>query len=570
MCQIHNLRLKILWIQNTTEPTPQAPGFDANFREMGEVWRSRTAGSGNIGKMIVLRRRPVKSRMVPKTKSPENKGNDTMHEREKLAALAANLGIELDEDGLDYYTRSVTGFMGALDAAENIPLSFAPNSYARDGWSPPDREDNPLNAWYVMANVEGSPTGPLKGKTIALKDNVMLEGAPVMNGTQILEGYMAKEDATVVTRLLDAGAHIVGKSTCEAYCMSCSSFLSDPAPVLNPHDPSRSAGGSSSGSAALVASGAVDMAIGCDQGGSIRMPASFCGIVGMKPTHGLVPYTGILGHDPVIDHVGPMTRTVADNALMLETLAGADGIDSRQYSPRVTPYVETLEGGVTGLRIGVMKQGFEHPASEADVNESVRAAVARLQALGAEVTEVSVPEHAMTGVLLAGMLIPTTDMAFMSEGFMPGREDVIDPDFARHQATWRDKTDALPDSAVAQILMSEYAKQERGYAPVARSTRLISQLRAAYDRALRDVDILVMPTTPMKASLLPEPGASLDERLHLAFSPSANTRPFNFTHHPALSVPCGMSEGLPVGMMLVGRFFEEAVLYRAASAFETL
>lgn len=495
-------------------------------------------------------------------------GNDAMQEREKLAALATKLGIHLDDAGLDYYSKSIAGFMGALEIAETIPLEYSVSAYPRKGWERPAPGENPLNAWYVKASVEGAPSGPLKGKTVALKDNVMLEGVPVMNGSQILEGYIAKEDATIVTRLLDAGAHIVGKSTCEAYCMSCSSFLSDPAPVLNPLDAKRSAGGSSSGSAALIASGAVDMAIGCDQGGSIRMPSSFCGIVGMKPTHGLVPYTGILGHDPVIDHVGPMTRNVADNAAMLEVLAGADGIDSRQYSPRVTPYVETLDAGVKGLRIGIMQEGFEHPDGEVDVNEAVHAAAKGFENLGAEVTRVSVPEHAMTGVLLAGMLVPTTDMAFGSEGFMPGREDVIDPDFAKQQRTWRDRADDLPESAIAQLLMSEYAKQELGYAPVARSTRLISQLRAAYDRALEDVDILLMPTTPMKASLLPEPGAPREEILHLAFSPSANTRPFNFTHHPALSVPCGTSEGLPVGMMLVGRPFEEAMLYRAAAAFE--
>lgn len=491
-----------------------------------------------------------------------------MQEREKLAEIAAELGLSLGKDGLDFYARYIAGYMGALAVAEEIPLNFAKSAYPRTGWSRPEPAENPLNAWYVKSKIEGAASGPLKGRTIALKDNVMLEGVPVMNGTRILEGYIAREDATIVTRLLDAGATITGKSTCEAYCMSCSSFLSDPAPVLNPIDNTRSAGGSSSGSAALIASGEVDMAIGCDQGGSIRMPASFCGIVGLKPTHGLVPYTGILGHDPVIDHVGPMTSNVADNALMLETLAGDDGIDSRQYSPRVTPYVDALGRGVKGLRVGIMKEGFEHPAGEPDVNDKVRAAAATLSALGAEVCDISVPEHAMAGAMLAGMLVPTTDMLFGSEGFTPGREDVVDPDFTARQRTWRDRPDLLPESAVAQLLMSEFIKREKGYAPVARSTRLIGRLRAAYDHALGSVDILLMPTTPMKASLLPPPDASREQVLHLAFSPASNTRTFNFTHHPALSLPCGMSEGLPVGLMLVGRAFEEATLYRAASAFE--
>lgn len=264
-----------------------------------------------------------------------------------------------------------------------------------------------------------------------------------------------------------------------------------------------------------------------------------------------------------------MTRTVGDNALMLETLAGPDGIDSRQYNPRVTPYVEALGQGVKGLRIGILKEGFGHPAGEPDVNEKVRGAAVEFGALGADVREVSVPEHAMTAALLAGMLIPTTDMLFMSDGFMPGREDVVDPDFVEQQGGWRENPGLLPESAVAQILLSEYVKREKGYAPVARSARLVHRLRAAYDRALEDVDILLMPTTPMKATPLPPPDAPRELLLHLSFTPSTNTRPFNFSHHPAISVPCGMSEGLPVGMMLVGRFFEEATLYRAAAAFES-
>ena len=160
-----------------------------------------------------------------------------------------------------------------------------------------------------------------------MKDNICLAGVPMMNGASTLEGYVPDVDATVVQRILDAGGTIVGKSVCEYFCFSGGSHTSSSGPVHNPHRQGYSAGGSSSGSAALVAAGEVPMALGGDQGGSIRMPASFCGIYGMKPTHGLVPYTGIMPIELTIDHTGPMTATVEDNALLLEVLAGPDGLD---------------------------------------------------------------------------------------------------------------------------------------------------------------------------------------------------------------------------------------------------
>ena len=161
-------------------------------------------------------------------------------------------------------------------------------------------------------------SGKLKGKTVVLKDNIMLAGVPMMNGSATMEGYIPDIDATVVQRMLDAGATIVGKAHCEFFCMSGGSHTGATGPVHNPHKMGYSAGGSSSGSAVLVALGEVDMAMGGDQGGSIRMPASFCGIYGMKPTHGLVPYTGIMPIEIYVDHTGPMTANVADNALLLE------------------------------------------------------------------------------------------------------------------------------------------------------------------------------------------------------------------------------------------------------------
>ena len=209
----------------------------------------------------------------------------------------------------------------------------------------------------MKTSVKGASKGPLKGKTVALKDNVMLAGVPMMNGAATLEGYVPDLDATIVTRILDAGGEIVGKAHCEAFCLSGGSHTNASGPVHNPHKMGYSAGGSSSGSAALVVAGEVDMAIGGDQGGSIRIPASYCGIVGLKPTHGLVPYTGVMPIEIFIDHTGPMTANVADNALMLETLAGPDGYDPRQYNVETHAYTEALGGEAKGLRIAVVSEG---------------------------------------------------------------------------------------------------------------------------------------------------------------------------------------------------------------------
>ena len=189
--------------------------------------------------------------------------------------------------------------------------------YPRTPGSFPPPEENTHNAWYVKTAIKGAASGPLHGKRIAVKDNVMVAGVPMMNGCSILEGYVPEIDATVVQRILDAGGEIVGKVHCESYCISGGSHTGAKGPVHNPYKMGYAAGGSSAGSGVVVALGEADMALGGDQGGSIRIPACWCGIYGMKPTHGLVPYTGIMTIEIFVDHTGPMTRTVTDNALLL-------------------------------------------------------------------------------------------------------------------------------------------------------------------------------------------------------------------------------------------------------------
>ena len=227
----------------------------------------------------------------------------------------------------------------------------------------------------MKTEVRGAAHGPLSGKRIVLKDNICLAGVPMMNGASTLEGYVPDIDATIVTRILDAGGTIIGKAHCEYFCLSGGSHTSAHGPVHNPFKHGYSAGGSSSGCGALVGAGEVEMAIGGDQGGSIRMPAAYSGCYGMKATHGLVPSAGIMPIEATIDHAGPMTATVADNALLLEVIAGADGLDPRQYDVQVEKYSYTtgVGRGVSGMRIGLVKKGSAgRPASRMSMPRCAR------------------------------------------------------------------------------------------------------------------------------------------------------------------------------------------------------
>src|SRR5712691_3478231 len=313
---------------------------------------------------------------------------------EQLRETAQTYDLHLSDADLE----SFTGLMGAVLESyrriDQLPEPALTVRYPRSGGYRPSAEENPLNAWYQKCSIKGASTGILAGKRIAIKDNVCVAGVPMMNGSSVLEGYVPEFDATIVTRILDAGGEIVGKAVCEHLCFSGGSHTSDTGPVLNPHDPKRSAGGSSSGSAALVVARECDMAIGGDQGGSIRIPSSYSGAVGLKPTYGLVPYRGVFPIELTLDHTGPIARTAADCALLLEAIAGPDGLDPRQSGAvRTEAYTKKLPGDARGLRIGFVPEGFGWPNSEPDVDKMVLDAAQRLTRAGATVTEVSVPLH---------------------------------------------------------------------------------------------------------------------------------------------------------------------------------
>jgi len=372
----------------------------------------------------------------------------------QLREVAESLGLVLSEEDVASFRGLILPLLASYTEVEGMAgaAPLAPK-YPRGSGFRPDPSDNPYNAWYWRCEIPGAAGGPLAGKRVAIKDSVCVAGVPMMNGSATLEGYVPEVDATIVTRTLDAGATIVGKAVCEDLCFSGGSHTSRTGPVRNPWDRSRTAGGSSSGSAALVAAGQADLALGGDQGGSIRIPSAFCGTVGHKPTHGLVPYTGAFPIENTLDHLGPITATVRDAALTLGVLAGPDGLDPRQRatSPPLD-FSSALEAGAGGLRIGVLAEGFGIPGlSQPAVDETVRAAIDTLAGAGAAVSEVSVPwhrdaMHVWTVIATDGVVTQMVD----GNGFgmnWPGR---YDPDLIAHYARGRrEHADELPETVCA-------------------------------------------------------------------------------------------------------------------------
>ena len=489
--------------------------------------------------------------------------------QQELAAIAKDFGFVMTDAEIAAYAEAAGPGVALYETLDAMSDNLTPVIYPRTPGYRPEGDENKYNAWHIKVRIEGKPSGKLSGKAVALKDSVCLAGVPMINGSTILEGYVPEIDATIVTRILDAGGTIAGKAHCEFFCLSGGSHTGAKGPVHNPRRMGYSAGGSSSGSAALVAAGDVDMAIGCDQAGSIRIPSSYCGIYGMKPTFGLVPYTGIMSIDPTFDHAGPMTATVADNALLLETIAGPDEIDPRQKVPAPVTYTEALGRTVKGMRIAVVKEGFGHPNSEADVDAKVREGAALFAKLGAAVDEVSIPMH-LLGPAIWGPIgfEGALSTILKGNGFGTGIQGLFVPGMVDAVSVWRERVNELPPTLRIEMLVGEYfsrAYRGRYYGKAQNQAR---RLRAAYDQVLSRYDLLLMPTMPLKAPPLPPSDAPLSLYLQRSFEFLVNTPSFDVTHHPAMTLPCGCSDGLPVGMMLVAAHFNESAIYRAAHAFE--
>ena len=501
---------------------------------------------------------------------------------QQVLDLAKGFGFDMSLEEAGRHAAMMAGVASAYQHIDAMPERRPPVKYSRPPGYRPAPADNPFNGWYWRMEIRGADEGLLQGEPVAIKDAICIAGIPMMNGSRVLEGYMPDIDATVVTRLLDAGAVIVGKTNAEDASFSGSGHTCAHGPVRNPLKPTHSPGGSSCGSAVVLATGQVNMALGGDQGGSIRIPAAWSGLYGLKPTYGLVPYTGCAMIEMTLDHVGPMGNSTADVARLLTVLAGPDPLDPRQRGVIPADYVRdyrpALEQGVAGLKIGIVKEGFGQPAwddlgmpaSEAIVDASVMAAAHRFEALGATVSEVSLPLHLEAPYIFRGIIIEGT-AAFGGRGNGVGSNWAgyynlgLAEALAHGVRTRPNDVGAVMKSI---LLTAEYMHQTYHGRYYGKAQNVRHLLTDAYDAALERYDLLVVPTVSFRAPPLPPADAPFEEVVAHAGNMSANTCQADVTGHPSMSVPCGMADGLPIGMQLTGRRFDDATVLAAAAAFE--
>ena len=408
----------------------------------------------------------------------------------------------------------------------------------------------------------GEDPGPLAGVPIALKDNLCTRGIPTTCSSRILEGWRPPYDATVVERVRAAGAVIVGKTNLDEFAMGSSTENSAFGPTRNPRDPSRVPGGSSGGSAAAVAAGFAPLALGSDTGGSIRQPAALCGVVGMKPTYGLVSRYGLVAFASSLDQIGPFSETVADAALLLEVIAGHDPMDSTSFAAPAPRIGEHLDDGVDGLRVGLVRE------LSADVDPDVRRrleeAADALTNAGALVEEVSVPAavHGLPAYYLIAPAEASSNLA-RYDGVRYGlRVDAPDAE-AMNRAT---RSQGFGDEVKRRIMLGTYALSAGYYdAYYGQAQRVRTLIIRDFDAAYEDHDLLLAPTSPSTAF---EVGARTADPYAMYLS-DVCTIPSNLAGHPAISVPFGTGDdGLPVGIQVLAPALQETTMFRAAAVLE--
>jgi aspartyl-tRNA(Asn)/glutamyl-tRNA(Gln) amidotransferase subunit A len=412
--------------------------------------------------------------------------------------------------------------------------------------------------------ADGQPLPPLAGVPIAIKDVMVTRGVCTTAGSKILENFVPPYDCTAVARLEAAGAVVLGKLNCDEFAMGSSTENSAYHPVHNPRDRTRVPGGSSGGSAAAVAAGMAVATLGSDTGGSIRQPASFCGVVGLKPTYGRVSRYGLIAFASSLDHIGPFANTVKDAALMLRTIAGRDPMDSTSADLPVPDYVGELEKPVQGLKVGVAKEYFGS-GLDAEVRAAVEAAIQKLAALGCEIVPVTLPntEYAIPAYYIVATAEASANLARF-DGVRYGFRAKGAKTLAEMYRETRDGGFGM--EVKRRIMLGTYALSAGYYdAYYLKAQKVRTLLTRDFDEAFKKVDVIAAPTAPTPAFKL---GEKVDDPLAMYLA-DIYTVTANLAGIPGISVPCGENhEKLPIGLQLFARHFDEATLLRVAHGYE--
>ena len=411
----------------------------------------------------------------------------------------------------------------------------------------------------------GQRLGPLAGVPIALKDNLCVRGMRTTASSKILDRFVPPYDATVVKRLEDAGAVIVGKTNCDEFAMGSSNENSAYGPARNPWNLGVTPGGSSGGSAAAVSSRCVPLALGSDTGGSIRQPASFCGVVGLKPTYGRVSRYGLLAFASSLDQIGPFSRTVADAALALQAIAGHDSADSTSSTRDVPDYTAALTGDIAGVRVGVPR-AFVSEGVDDGVRRAFDAALDTLRERGATLVDIELP-HARFAIPVYYLVATAEASSNLAryDGVKYGHRSPAAKDGSLKAMYSRTRDEGFGAEVKRRIMLGTYVLSAGYYdAFYLKALQVRTLLRRDYEQAFEQVDVVAMPTSPIPPFRLGDKTADpLQMYLADVFTVSANLAGL-----PGISIPCGFAGDLPLGFQLLGRMFDEEMLLRVGDAFE--
>ncbi|MDD5726341.1 MAG: Asp-tRNA(Asn)/Glu-tRNA(Gln) amidotransferase subunit GatA [Patescibacteria group bacterium] len=431
--------------------------------------------------------------------------------------------------------------------------------YADDALAAADQSDQRRTDGNVLSKLDGIP--------VAIKDNMLLQGKACTAGSKILQGHIAAYNSTAVRKLMEAGAVILGRTNMDEFAMGSSTEHSAYGPTKHPRDPERVPGGSSGGSAVAVAANMCLGALGSDTGGSIRQPASMCGIFGLKPTYGRVSRYGLMAMASSLDQIGPMTKCVEDAAIILDTIQGQDPSDQTTSDTepfRISKLESRSSNDLKGLKIGLPKQAWQAGGIESRVLENTKAALAELEKAGAEMVEIDLP-YADEALAVYYILMPCEVSANLArfDGMRYGLRKQGLPLFETYAQS---RAEGFGDEVMRRILLGTFALSS-GYidAYYVCAKKVQALIRQAYERAFNEVDLIVTPTCPATAFRL---GEKLNDPLAM-YLEDVFTVSVNVAGVPAISMPCQEDGGMPVGLQLIGKWFDEATVLSAAKVLES-